>query len=417
MTDLEFGDSTTARRGLVSILVNRIGEVFSGESVADSERLRTAVMTSSVLLICIGGVAWTIAYVALGDLRSATIPLTYVVLSLINLAALYWTKADRFFVISQLLLILMLPFLLQLSVGGFVPSGGVMLWAVLSPVGALMFHGVRVSLWWFLAYGALVLFSALVDPRLEPAAVDVTGLQVAASFAANVLVVSAILFLLLRYYVGATADAKNRSEELLSNILPDAIAERLKHGERPIADALEAVSIVFADIVDFTPLSESVSPEEVVGLLDRIFDGFDLLTDEAGLEKIKTIGDAYIVASGLPTPRPDHMEAAADISLAMRAHLEQVEPPPGASAVAMRFGIHSGPVVAGVIGRRKLAYSVWGDAVNVASRMESQGQANRIQVSSVIHDVLIDGYNFDDGGVVDIKGKGPMHTYFLEARR
>lgn len=401
----------------MGVLVDRVGETFSLEADDESERLRKAVMTSSVLLICIGGAVWAAAYAALGDLRSASIPLAYVVLSLINISVLYWTKADRFFLVSQLLLILMLPFMLQWSAGGFVPSGAVMLWAILAPVGALMFHGVRQSMWWFLAYVVLVIFSAAIDPRLEPPVAELSRAQIAASFTFNAIMVSTIVFLLLRYFVAATAEANQRSEALLSNILPDAIAERLKRGERPIADRIETASIVFADVVSFTALSESVSPEDIVEWLDRIFDGFDSLADEASLEKIKTVGDAYIVASGVPTVRIDHAEAAADMALAMRQHLSQVEPAPGKDRISMRFGIHCGPVIAGVIGNRKLAYSVWGSTVNIASRMESQGQPNRIQVSSEIRDALIDTYIFEDHGTIDIKGHGPMQTFFLEERR
>jgi class 3 adenylate cyclase len=311
----------------------------------------------------------------------------------------------------------MLPFMLQWSAGGFVPSGTVMLWAILAPVGALMFHGVRQSMWWFLAYVMLVIFSAAIDPRLEPPVAELSRVQIAASFAFNTIMVSTILFLLLRYFVAETAEAKQQSEELLSNILPDAIAERLKSGERPIADRIEMASIVFADVVSFTTLSESVSPEDIVDWLDRIFDGFDSLAEEASLEKIKTVGDAYIVASGVPTVRVDHAEAAADMALAMRQHLLRVEPPPGKDRISMRFGIHCGPVIAGVIGNRKLAYSVWGSTVNIASRMESHGQPDRIQVSSEIRDALIDTYTFEDHGTIDIKGHGPMQTFFLEERR
>lgn len=401
----------------MDVLVDRVGETFSLEADDESERLRKAVMTSSVLLICIGGAVWAVTYAAFGDLRSASIPLAYVVLSLINISVLYWTKADRFFLVSQLLLILMLPFMLQWSAGGFVPSGAVMLWAILAPVGALMFHGVRQSMWWFLAYVMLVIFSAAIDPRLEPPVAELSRVQIAASFAFNTIMVSTILFLLLRYFVAETAEAKQQSEELLSNILPDAIAERLKSGERPIADRIEMASIVFADVVSFTPLSESVSPEDIVEWLDRIFDGFDSLAEEASLEKIKTVGDAYIVASGVPTVRVDHAEAAADMALAMRQHLLRVEPPPGKDRISMRFGIHCGPVIAGVIGNRKLAYSVWGSTVNIASRMESHGQPDRIQVSSEIRDALIDTYTFEDHGTIDIKGHGPMQTFFLEKRR
>lgn len=407
---------TDPSRQSVSNLVDRVGFAVSVETDDENDRLRKSVMTISVLLVCVGGAVWVVAYAAIGALQSAAIPLTYVVLSLINVAYLYWAKHYRFFLVSQLLLLLLLPFLLQWSMGGFVPSGAVMLWAVLTPVGALMFHGPRASTGWFLAFVALTLVSVVIDQSLESAVPDITALQIAASFAFNILMISLILFLLLRYFVGATAAAKRRSDELLSSILPDAIAERLKRGERPIADRLEAVSVVFADVVGFTSLSESLEPESLVDLLDRIFDEFDSLADQIGLEKIKTVGDAYIVVAGLPTPRSDHIHAAAEMALAMRDHLNQVETPDDVGRIEMRFGIHCGPVVAGVIGTKKLAYSLWGDTVNIASRMESQGRPNSIHVSEPIQRSLVDQYEFDARGTMDIKGKGPMETYFLTER-
>lgn len=397
-------------------LVDRVGLAVSVETDDESERLRKAVMTFSVLLVSVGGVVWVLAYAAIGASQTALIPLTYVVLSLINVAYLYWAKHDQFFLVSQLLMLLLLPFLLQWTMGGFVPSGAVMLWAILTPVGALMFHGAKASTGWFVAFVGLTVVSVVIDPRLEPAIPDITAFQIAATFAFNILMISMILFLVLRYFVGATAAAKRRSDELLSNILPDAIAERLKRGEKPIADRLEAVSVVFADIVGFTPLSESLEPETLVDLLDRIFDEFDSLADQMGLEKIKTVGDAYIVVAGLPTPRHDHIQAAAEMALAMRTHLTQVETPNGVDRIEMRFGIHCGPVVAGVVGTKKLAYSLWGETVNIASRMESQGRPNHIHVSEPIHRNLVDQYTFIARGTIEIKGKGPMETYFLTGR-
>jgi class 3 adenylate cyclase len=214
----------------------------------------------------------------------------------------------------------------------------------------------------------------------------------------------------------ALAAEHARSEALLMNLLPEEIAMRLK--ERPgevIADGLPAVTLLFADIVDFTPRSATRPPAEVVSFLNQIFSRFDELTAERGVEKIKTIGDAYMVAAGLPMARGDHAEVIADMALAMQAAVTELSDQMG-EAVNLRIGIHSGPAIAGVIGTSKVFYDVWGDTVNTASRMESHGAPGRIQVTSATHALLGDGFVFDDRGVIDIKGKGPVKTYWLIGR-
>lgn len=209
--------------------------------------------------------------------------------------------------------------------------------------------------------------------------------------------------------------ANERSERLLLNILPEEIAERLKAGEEVIADRAEEVTILFADLVGSTPLSERLTADEMVQLLNEIFTPFDDLADDLGLEKIKTVGDAYMVVGGLPTARPDHVEAIAEMALSMRAELENhsVE---GFGKLEMRYGIHTGPVVAGVIGKRKFSYDLWGDTVNTAARMESHGLPGEIQVTPAVHSRLQGGYELVARGPVDVKGKGTMETYLLKSR-
>jgi class 3 adenylate cyclase len=206
-----------------------------------------------------------------------------------------------------------------------------------------------------------------------------------------------------------------RSEELLHNILPVPIAERLKRAEETIADHFEETTILFSDIVGFTELSANVTAEELVGLLNRIFSELDVLADRYGLEKIKTIGDAYMVAAGLPEPREDHAEAVAGFALDMVDALDRLCGELGV-ALTMRIGIHTGPVVAGVIGKRKFSYDMWGDSVNTASRMESHGEPGRIHVSRATYEKLRDRFELSDRGEVEVKGKGRMHTWFLEGR-
>jgi class 3 adenylate cyclase len=203
-----------------------------------------------------------------------------------------------------------------------------------------------------------------------------------------------------------------RSDELLHNVLPASIARRLRSEPGAIADSAPDVSVLFSDIVGFTPVSESLTPEELVQLLDTMFREFDELCERRGIEKIKTVGDAYMAVAGLPLPDADHAASLAELALDMQRTLARLSPA-WPSPIAMRIGIASGPVVAGVIGRRKFTYDLWGDTVNTASRMESHGRPHRIQVSAATHALLETRYAFSAPQTIDVKGKGPMTTYFL----
>ncbi|NEQ97626.1 MAG: HAMP domain-containing protein [Cyanothece sp. SIO2G6] len=209
---------------------------------------------------------------------------------------------------------------------------------------------------------------------------------------------------------------QQKSEELLLNILPQEIAHRLKNAPGTIADNFDEVTVLFADIVGFTQLSSKTEPSETVEFLNDIFSLFDELSEHYGLEKIKTIGDAYMVAGGLPNPRLDHLEATADMALAMQKRITELKSP-HSQPVSLRIGIHSGPVVAGVIGTKKFIYDLWGDTVNVASRMESHGEASQIQVTETVYQALKKHYIFEERGMISVKGKGEMMTYWLSGKR
>jgi class 3 adenylate cyclase len=211
----------------------------------------------------------------------------------------------------------------------------------------------------------------------------------------------------------AAAHAEN--QRLLLNILPAPIAQRLLAGERVIADSFDEVTLLFADIVDFTVMSSRLSAREVVDLLNDVFNTTDRLVDQFGLEKIKTIGDAYMVVGGLPEPSIDHAERVVDMALALSDELRQMKSGSG-DVLTCRMGIHIGPAVAGVIGSKKFIYDVWGDTVNTASRMESHGIPNRIQVTEPVFRKLDGRYRFEPRGVIDVKGKGPMATWFVLGR-
>ena len=213
----------------------------------------------------------------------------------------------------------------------------------------------------------------------------------------------------------ALAVEQQRSERLLLNVLPAPIAARLKAGEGVIADAFPEVTVLFADLVDFTRRSRRIGPAQVVATLNELFSAFDVLAQRHGLEKIKTIGDAYMVAGGLPEPRPDHAEAVAEMALAMQAEVAGHADPSG-RPLQLRIGIDTGPVEAGVIGTSKFSYDLWGDTVNTASRMESLGVAGCIQVTARTYQRLRDGYRFEPRGPIPVRGMGEMVTYLLLGR-
>jgi adenylate cyclase len=251
----------------------------------------------------------------------------------------------------------------------------------------------------------------------SPASIDPLEMSVVHAFNVfSVLVmVAAVVYFIGRAATSAElalASEHRKSEELLDNVLPTVIARRLKEDTTAIAEGFPSASVLFADIVGFTRLAESSVPHELVDLLNQVFSRFDALVAERGLEKIKTIGDAYMVAAGIPVAREDHATALVELSLAMRDALQAYSREVG-TPLQLRIGISSGPVIAGVIGRRRLLYDLWGDTVNVAARMESHGLPDEIQVSEGTYALVRARFRCDERGVIDVKGKGPMTTYLV----
>ena len=227
---------------------------------------------------------------------------------------------------------------------------------------------------------------------------------------------AAYLFSLVKKAELALEEALVRSEDLLNNVLPPVIADRLKNNNDIIADCFTGASVLFADIADFTPMAQTMAPDEVVRLLDELFSRVDLLVHRHGLEKIKTIGDAYMVAAGIPVRRDDHAEAIVAFALDLKHALAAFNAETG-RALRLRIGINSGPVTAGIIGKMRFLYDLWGDSVNTASRMESHGLPDEIHVTEETRNLLRDSYLFEERGEIDVKGKGMMRTYFLRGRR
>jgi len=276
--------------------------------------------------------------------------------------------------------------------------------------------------------GATVTAGAVLVIAMQFLVPGDTGLQprwaINAGFVVSTIGAFVLIFATVWYAMREVSSAEEameveykRSEALLANILPARVAERLKdpaHGT--IADRYDDASILFADIAGYTERASEIPPTELVRFLDRVYTTFDRLVDRHGLEKIKTTGDAYMVVSGVPTPRADHVEAIAALALDMQRAVTDLRDPRG-TPVPMRMGIAAGPVVAGVVGARKFFYDVWGDAVNVASRMESTDPEGRIQVPEDVYRRLRHAFDLEERGEIDIKGKGVMRTYYLVGRK
>jgi adenylate cyclase len=276
--------------------------------------------------------------------------------------------------------------------------------------------------------GAISALAAVLVVTLHLIAPDNTGLYsqkaLFSNFVTNVITNTAILFAVVYYAVREIARAEAtaerefaRSETLLANILPPRVSERLKDRRgAEIAERYPEASILFADMAGFTARAADTAPEELVRFLNGVFTRLDALVEIHGLEKIKTTGDAYMVVSGVPAPRADHAEALAALALDMRDALGGLVDPKG-RAVPVRIGVASGPVVAGVVGTRKFFYDVWGDAVNTAARMEQTGEPGKIQVAPETHARLKGQFVLEERGIVEVRGKGEMHTWFLVARK
>ncbi len=371
------------------------------------------------MLLCIVsipiGLIWGGFYLLFNEPLAALFPALHGLSSIVYLLLFHRTSSERGLRTPLLAQFLALPFLLMLSLGTFAASSVVVVWSFMAPAGSLVLDEPRRAIRWFGAYLVLLAIAYGVEPALRHAN-NLPGPLVQALFLLNIGTLSIVSFGILAIFATQREAALRlaelegrRSDDLLRNILPGPIADRLKNDNSRIAEQFDEASILFADVVGFTPLSARLSPAEIVDLLDRLFSEFDVLVDRSGLEKIKTIGDAYMVAAGVPEPRLDHAPAIARLALAMQAAATAL---PG-TRLQLRIGINSGPVVAGVIGKRRLIYDLWGDAVNVASRMESQGVPGRIQLTRATADRLGELFTLEARGTVEVKGRGAVETWFL----
>jgi adenylate cyclase len=411
----------TSIRRLLDSALPRLADVGAEPHDDEETRLQKALLVLIAIVILPISAIWAVLYLAFGA-WTGWVAVLYAAISMASIAIFARNRDFQLLLNIQLADIALSPTLSMIPIGGFLPTGGVGIWGILAPLGALVFRGAGAGVRWFFVWLVLFLGSGLAGTVLSPASPFPDWFS-SLMLALNISVGGTVVFTLLALFakqrqdaLAALRTAQERAESLLLNILPGSIAERLKDSPNTIADQFPAASVLFADVVDFTPRSTGLTAAEVVGLLDRLFSHFDALADRYGLEKIKTIGDAYMVASGVPQPRPDHARALALLALDMVAATRS-DGAVGDLDLALRIGINSGPVVAGVIGRKRFLYDLWGDAVNTASRMESHGTADRIQITRATYELIKDEFVCEYRGTVDVKGKGEIETWYLMARR
>jgi adenylate cyclase len=412
--------------GRIRAAANRVTArvTLVGADPHDDEDLRARkalLVLISVLILPIAAL-WGALYLAFGS-PVGVVPLVYFVVLLGAIGVFSRTRDFPWLLRVGQIDILLAPTLSMIPLGGFVAAGGVGLWGILAPLGALVFSDVRSAVRWYVGYVVVFLGSGIAGEIIGPIWEPLPDWFTSTMLALNIVVGGAIVFTLLAVFASQRSAAlaalrveQAKAENLLLNILPRSIADKLKAQTQPIADQFVSASILFADVVDFTPWSERRSPADVVGYLDHLFSHFDDLAERYGLEKIKTIGDCYMVAAGVPTPRPDHARAlglmALDMLEAMRSDDEV-----GHLGLELRVGINSGPVVAGVIGRKRFLYDLWGDAVNTASRMESQGTPGRVQITRATYELLAEDFECEPRGTIVVKGKGEVEVWYLNRPR
>jgi len=405
----------------IAAVVARVARIGADPADDDETRLRKALLVGIALFILPISVVWWLLYLYFGS-WTGWFAFVYFVVSVVSIGVFARNRDATLFLRVQLFSILVLPTISMIWLGGVLPAGGVGLWAILAPLGALVFGGVAAGLRWYVAFLAMFIATGTAGTVLgfpSPVPEWFSALMLVLNVAFGGTTVFTLLALFAKQRNEALAELRveqDKAENLLLNILPKSIADKLKSNTQTIADSFASASILFADVVDFTPLAQRLPAAEVVGILDRLFSHFDTLAERYDLEKIKTIGDCYMVAAGVPTPRPDHARAMARMALDMRDAMGDADTV-GDLGLELRIGINSGPVVAGVIGRKRFLYDLWGDAVNTASRMESHGAPGRIQITRATYELLGDEFECERRGTVEVKGKGRLETWYLVRRR
>jgi adenylate cyclase len=400
---------------LISSWLVRFAAVPGNDDLTTQKRMAMAAinifallwaMVFGLIFLVLGD--WVAAYYMLGTFLPVAI--LVVIVGRFKLALTGWANAGAAILLTWL-------FAVTLYRGSFEQSGYILpIWGLMAPMLALVMLPMRHAIIWLLVYFSLIVLATVLTPFFPQH--EMSPLVIATLYIANATSVGTILFFTLYYFINQRDSAyrllhaeQAKSEQLLLNILPAEIAHTLKNEPGIIADHLPAVTVLFADIVGFTPLSARITPVELIKLLNEVFSYMDTLSEKYGLEKIKTVGDCYMAAAGVPRARLDHAQAATHMALEIQEYVRQNSFQN--HSLAFRIGIHSGDVVAGVIGTKKFAYDLWGDVVNTASRMEAHGQGGMIQITEATYKLIKDEFVCEPQGMLVVKGKGEMPVWFV----
>jgi len=396
--------------GRLGSIGQRLLSIADDPSDDDDLRLRKRVGVAAGILTAVSPVSLPIQ--AQGNSASFILAAALSLFSIGNLVVLARTGSfDRYVVALISAGTVWVP-LAQFVGGGITGTSPGLVWAFLVPAYAILALGPRRATPWFVAFGLSVVLMAVLDPWARSTFGEGPYLLRVFGWTMNVLLPLTIVFVLLRYTDLRRRIAEARVDELLLNAIPASIATRLKHGENRIAESYAETTVLFADVVGFTPWTNRTEPSRVIGLLDDLFTRFDDVAAECGIEKLKTVGDAYMAVAGAPTPREDHALAAIEAARGMLVAAASWREAQGVD-LELRIGLASGPVAGGVIGRQRILFDVWGDTVNTASRLQSSGLAGRVQVAESTMRLASQRWRFEER-LVDVKGLGPLRAYVLE---
>ncbi len=423
-------ESVNTNPSASSGFLGRLASSAVNENDDEVTRLRKTLLLLASGLMNVAAILWLSIYWWMGLKLPTTIPFGFQVLSALVVFIFLRTQNFEFFRVAQLSLFLFFPFIVQWSIGSFVSSSGIALLAMLAPIGAMVCYGPKESIPWFIAFVVFTVVSGFFDFYLANG--DEYGIPlrtIAVFFVLNFTIMATMMWLLLRHFVeqrdnfqaqltrqhGLVEIERDKSNRLLNNVLPEHVAERLKTSGGTIADRFADVSVMFADVVNFTQLAEALTPTQVVAFLDHVFSRFDALVDQYGIEKIKTIGDAYMVAGGLIGDQADYVERTADMALDM-INMSRFDPGMKRYDLELHVGIATGPIGAGVIGSKRFIYDVWGDTVNVAFRLTGESPNGTIMVDQATYSRLNQRYKFEDKREIKVKGKDVMNVYRLAGK-
>ncbi len=368
------------------------------------------------LSCCFCGFIWGLLYYSIFGKGIITyLPFSFVAIVGSTIIISHLLRNYKVLVYAQLICITWIPMFIQWSIGSIDRSGFVTAWSFLGPLGALIFLKLRQSVLWMIMF--IIIVSVIFEPSLLGEKAEVTHNTRILFYIMNIVMASSVVFVTMAWFARIIQIEKGRSDDLLLNILPTEVAEELKSKGQADARLMDEVTVLFTDFRAFTEISEKLTAKELVSEINEYFSSFDVIMDKYGIEKIKTIGDSYMAAGGLPSPNKTHPEDVVNAALEIQKYVlkHKVErESQGKPYFEVRIGIHSGPVVAGIVGIKKFQYDIWGDTVNTASRMESSGEAGKVNISGTTYELVRDKFTCIHRGKIKAKGKGEVDMYFVE---